>query len=146
MRNTARGAARLQRGFSLVAAVFIIVVLALLGTTMVFLGVLERETVSAAIQGSRAYHAARSGVEAGLFLAVSSSGPGFCGDSNYNLNNIDGLNGFNVAVNCSAATHRELATNYSVYVITSTATTGTFGTPDYYERVLRITATNASSP
>lgn len=136
---------RLQRGFSLVAAVFIIVVLALLGTSMVFLGVLERETVSAAIQGSRAYHAARSGVEAGLFLAVSSSGPGTCGDSNYNLG-VDGLNGFNVAVNCSAATHRELATNYSVYVITSTATTGAFGTPDYYQRVLRITATNASSP
>lgn len=136
---------RLQRGFSLVAAVFIIVVLALLGTTMVFLGVLERETVSAAIQGARAYHAARSGVEAGLFLAVSSSGPAYCGDSNYNLG-VNGLNGFNVAVNCSSSAHREHGTLYNVYVITSTATTGSFGAPDYYERMLRITATNASSP
>ncbi len=136
---------RLQRGFSLVAAVFLIAALALLGTTMFFLGVLERETVSAAIQGARAYHAARSGVEAGLFLAVSVSGPSTCGTSNYNLT-ADGLNGFNVAVNCSATLHRELATNYSVFVITSTATTGSFGSPDYIERMLRITATNASSP
>jgi len=136
----------LQRGFSLVAAIFIIVVFALLGGTMVIINVLQHETVSAAVQGARAYHAARSGVEAGLFLAVSASGPGTCGDASYDLSAVPGLTGFSVSVNCSSTLHRELATNYSVFVITSTATTGSFGSPDYIERMLRITATNASSP
>jgi len=130
-------------GFSLVAAIFIIVVLTLLGTSMVFLGVLERETVSTAAQGTRAYHAARSGIEAGLYLATVN---GSCGSSNYDLSAVPGLTGFGVAVNCSSTTHRERGTNYNVYVLTSTATTGTFGSPEYVERVLRITATNASSP
>ncbi len=132
-----------QHGFSLVAAVFIIVVLALLGTTMVILNVLQHETVSAAAQGARAYHAARSGIEAGLYLATVADN---CGNSTYNLSADPGLIGFSVAVNCSSTPHRERGTDYNVYVITSTATTGTFGSPDYVERMLRITATNASSP
>ena len=134
-----------ERGFSLVAAVFIIVILALLGTTMVILNVLQRETVNTAVQGARAYHAARSGVEAGLFLAVSASGPSTCGSTNYDLSAVSGLTGFGVAVNCSESTHREYGTNYLLFVISSTATTCTFGSPDYVERMLRITATNASS-
>lgn len=134
-----------ERGFSLVSAIFIIVVLAVLGTTMVFLNILQRETISAAIQGARAYHAARSGVEAGLFLAVSASGPGTCGTSNYTMTAL-GLNGFGVAVNCSETLHREFSTDYRVFIITSTATTGSFGSPDYIERVFQITATNASVP
>lgn len=135
-----------QRGFSLVAAIFIIVVLALLGGTMVILNVLQHETVSAAVQGARAYHAARAGIEAGLFLAASASGPGTCGSSSYDLSAVSGLTGFSVAVNCSETSHREYGADYRVFVITSTATTGSFGSTDYVERMLRVTATNASSP
>lgn len=137
---------RRERGFSLVSAVFIITVLAILGTTMVILNVLQRETISTAVQGARAYHAARSGVEAALFLAVSASGPGTCGSSTYDLTAVTGLVGFNTVAICSSTLHRERGTDYNVYVITSTATTGSFGSPEYIERVLQITATNASSP
>ncbi len=136
-----------QRGFSLVAAIFIIVILALLGSTMVFLGVLQRETVSTAALGARAYHAARSGLEGALFLAVSASaGTPTCASNTYNVSTVPGLIDFTVFATCSSTVHREHATDYYVFAITSSATYGTYGNPAYVERVLRITATNASSP
>ena len=133
-----------ERGFSLVAAVFIIVILALLGTTMVILNVLQRETVNTAVQGARAYHAARSGVEAGLFRCLGVRTQHLWIHKLRPVRSIR-AHGLGVAVNCSESTHREYGTNYRVFVISSTATTGTFGSPDYVERMLRITATNASS-
>lgn len=134
-------------GFSLVAAVFIIAILGLLGSAMLFLGVLQRETVSTAAQGARAYHAARAGLEGALFLAVSASaGTPTCASSTYDLSAVSGLIDFTVFATCSSTVHREHATDYYVFAITSSAARGSFGSPEYVERVLRITATNASSP
>ena len=129
-----------QRGFSLVAAVFIIVVLAILGLMMVTIGGMERATADAAAQGARAYYAARAGIEWGAFQAVTT---GSCPASASFSLPVPGLNGFTVAVNCTATAHRERSATYNVYAINSTATFRNFGTADYISRTLRVTVTDA---
>ncbi len=56
---------------------------------------------------------------------------------------VTGLNGFTVFVVCSYTTHRERSDTYNVYVITSTATSGSFGDADYMSRTLQVSVTNA---
>ncbi|MCR4333063.1 MAG: hypothetical protein NUV34_10265, partial [Sulfuricaulis sp.] len=94
-----------ERGFALVAAIFIVVVLAMLGIMMVTIGGMERATASAAVQGARAFYAARSGVEWGTFGALNNTAP-TCGaaastptTNTFNLA-VTGFDGFTVSVVC----------------------------------------------
>ena len=52
-----------QSGFSIVTAMFILVVLALLGSYMVRLSGVQIDTAIYALQGAQAYQAARAGIE-----------------------------------------------------------------------------------
>jgi MSHA biogenesis protein MshP len=124
-----------ERGFALVAAVFIVVVLALLGIMMVTIGGMQRATASAATQGTRAYYAARTGIEWGVFQALAASS---CVPGTFALSG-PGLDGFSVTVECSSTAHKEgNDPPYNVYVITSTAISGTFGNADYVSRRIQI--------
>jgi MSHA biogenesis protein MshP len=140
-----------QHGFALVVAIFIVVVLAMLGVMMVTIGGMQRATVSAAAQGTRAYYAARSGVEWGIYQAVvgsscvATSPLGPPTTPTFALS-VSGLNGFNVWVNCTSTQHRERSNTYNVYVITATATSGAFGDADYVSRTLQTTVTDALPP
>jgi MSHA biogenesis protein MshP len=137
-----------ERGFALVAAIFIVVVLAMLGIMMVTIGGMQRATASAAVQGARAFYAARSGVEWGTFGALNNK-VATCGNaaSTPTTNTFSltaaGLSGYTVTVVCSYTTHRERNDTYNVYVINSTATSGNFGDADYVLRTLRVTVTDA---
>jgi MSHA biogenesis protein MshP len=137
-----------QRGFALVAAVFVVVVLALLGIMMATIGGMQRATAAAATQGARAYHAARSGIEWGVFRALNDTAT-TCGlapastTTGFPLAGA-GLDGFSVSVDCSYTIHKEGSDpEYNVFVITSTATSGNFGDAEYVSRRIRITATSA---
>jgi len=131
---------RRQSGFALVVAIFIIVVLALLGIMMVTIGGMERATASAATQGTRAFYAARAGVEWGTYHALATDCTAATG--NFALS-AAGLDGFSVNVQCAETSHRERGTTYRVAVVTSTATFGSFGDADYVSRTLQATVTNA---
>lgn len=126
-----------QRGFALVAAIFIVVVLALLGIMMVTIGGMQRATASAATQGARAYHAARSGIEWGAFRALA----GGCAAATGSFPlAVPGLDGFTVTVGCTSSEHREgPPPNHFVYVITATATSGSFGDSAYVSRRIQVT-------
>lgn len=58
---------RPARGFGIVTAVFLLVVLAGLGAALVNLTTVQHTTSSLDIQGARAYQAARAGIEWGLY-------------------------------------------------------------------------------
>jgi MSHA biogenesis protein MshP len=146
----AYGCGKYQRGVSLVAAVFIIVVLAILGLMMVTIGGMERATAVAAAQGARAYYAARAGIEWGTYqampptsscVAISPLPLGPPTPPTFSLT-VPGLSGYNVWVDCAKTQHRERGDTYFVYVITSTATFSTFGTADYISRTLRVSVTD----
>lgn len=137
-----------QRGFALIAAIFIVVVLAVLGIMMITISGTQRATASAAVLGARAYHAARTGVEWGIYGALNNTvatcggAPSTPTTNNFNLA-VNGLNGYAVTVVCRYTEHRERSDPYNVYVINATATFGAFGSDGYVSRTLRTTVTSA---
>ena len=135
-----------QRGFSLVAAIFILVILAALGAFMITIGETQRATTVAAAQGARAYQAAQAGIEWGVAQAIPvGGGGGSCAASTgpFTLGGA-AFDGFAVTVTCTTTAITEGGSAYSVYTIDATATYGTFGNSDYFSRTLQVTVTNAS--
>lgn len=129
-----------QRGFSLVPALFLLVVLAALGAVAVRLSAVEHQTFVLALQSSRAYAAAQAGIEWSSYQALIN---GSCGNSSVALTE-GGLSGFTVDTTCSSTMHSEGTTTTSVYVLEAFAYSGVYGTPDYVSRRVRATVTDAS--
>ena len=129
-----------QRGFSLIPALFLLVVLAALGIVAVRLMGVQQQTVVLAMQSSRAYAAARSGVDWSAYQALVN---GSCANSTLTLTEA-GLAGFTVDTSCSATSHTEGPDTTRVYVIDAFAWSGSYGTPDYVSRRIRSTVTDAT--
>jgi MSHA biogenesis protein MshP len=67
-------------GFSLVSAIFLLVVLSGLGAAIVYVSSVQHVSSALDVQGARAYQAARAGVEWGLYQELRLSG-GTCADT-----------------------------------------------------------------
>ena len=63
MMNMCKLTLKMQKGFSLVTAIFLLVVLATLGTLMVTFFSAQQQSSALDVMGTRAYQAARVGVE-----------------------------------------------------------------------------------
>jgi MSHA biogenesis protein MshP len=131
---------RAQRGFSLVAALFLIVVVAALGAFAVRIGMGQQQTVNLSLLSARALSAANSGIEYGAYQALNAA---TCASATLNLTEA-GLAGFTVSVTCSPSSHSEAGGAVDVYRIEALAAYGTYGTPDFVSR--RVFATFASTP
>lgn len=129
-----------QAGFSLVPALFLLVVLAALGLVAVRLAGIQHQTVVLAMQSGRAYAAARSGVDWSAYQALVN---GSCADATLNLSEA-GLVGFSVDTRCSSTTHSEGPSTVRVFVIDAFAWSGSYGSPDYVSRRIRSTVTDAT--
>jgi MSHA biogenesis protein MshP len=134
-----------QRGFSIVSAIFLLVVMASLGAFMLTFGTLQQTTSTQDTQGARAYQAARTGIEWGLYQALRVPAPPAaapaCPASPTTLPALEGaLAGFTVTVECSSSDHAEAGNTVRVYQFTSTATNGVSAdSPHRVERQLRVT-------
>ena len=128
-----------QRGFALVAAIFLLVVLASLGVYIVRISGVQQQTVNVALLGARAFEAAVSGMEWGAFQALDS---GTCTTTTLNLTE-GGLAGFDVDVTCSSSAHTEAGNVYNLYLIDVEARNGVYGTPDYVSRRMQARVTDA---
>jgi MSHA biogenesis protein MshP len=120
---------RYQRGFGLVAAMFVIIIIAAVIATMARLSVGQNAATGLAIQQARAYQAAQAGLEWGINRAVS--GQPCASDFT--------LSGFAIVVTCTATAPVLLAEeNRTVqfYALTATAQYGVTGSPDYAYRQL----------
>ena len=125
--------ARPARGFAMVAAIALLVLLAMLGAFMLSLSNTQQVSITRDLQGSRAYYAARAGIEWGSYQAVQS---GICATGA--LPNAITATGFAVQVACVASgPYDEAGVSVKVYQITATASTGTLGAHDYAERQLQ---------
>lgn len=131
-----------QTGFSIVIGIFLLVVIAGLAAFMVSLYVAQQTTASQDVQGTRAYHAAKAGIEWGTYqiLAPENSAitvaPYNCIGAMGNPTFSGALQNFSVSVSCTVSTTTEGSNTIRVYQITSTASFGTFPSPDYVERQL----------
>jgi MSHA biogenesis protein MshP len=134
-----RRAPSLQRGFSLVSAVFLLVVLAGLGAYAVRLNTLQQQTVTAALRGAQAFEAARTGAAWGAYQAVNL---GICGGGTLNLTE-GAAAGFRVSVQCTQSTHVEGTATVRVFVLAVRAEAGVYGGPDYVSRRLQTKVTDA---
>jgi MSHA biogenesis protein MshP len=126
-----------QQGFTLVAALFLMVVVALLLVFLLRTGSENQWSSSLRIQEARAFQSANSGLE----WAVHQLGSGACPASptTLNLSEAD-LNGFQVIVTCSSAIYMENTDTVTMFEIEALAQRGIFGTsPDFVARKLQLT-------
>ena len=131
-----------QNGFALVTAIFILVVLAGLGAAMVSISTAQHSTVAIDVQSTRAYQAARAGIEWGAYQALQTPLPaGFTcpllpavAASHSIAFTGTPLAGFSTTVTCSSTTHSEGANTVTLFTLVSTATYGLAGSSDYVAR------------
>lgn len=147
-----------QRGFSLILALFLLVSLAAMGAYLLTVSTLQQETSAADEMGARAYQAAHSGIDWGLYQLLRDPGGAYASACNAAIAPAapaaqsfalgGGLATFSVKVECSstAPTTEGATSGLRAYVLKATACNqascpGTQG-PTYVERQLQATATN----
>jgi MSHA biogenesis protein MshP len=130
-----------QKGFTMVSAIFLLVVLAGLGAAMVTISSTQHTSSALDIQGVRAYQAARAGIEWGVHRVVNASAC-FASSSSF-VPQATTLADFTVTVTCTSSA----AAGITVYQIQSTACNqpnagacpGAAGNTYYVERQMQVT-------
>lgn len=114
-------------GFSIISAIFILVILSIIGAFLINIFMLNRAESNILLQGARAQFAAKSGLEWGL-ATVALNPSGDCPlTTTLNINQ-GGLLGFTVIVSC--------AKTGTTFTITSVASQGTLGNSRYVTRTM----------
>lgn len=148
------------RGFSLISAIFLLVVLSALGAYMVIFAGQQQTTVQSDVMGVRAYYAARAGLEWGMYLALdpentAGAPPAFAACPNGNITTLGGsLSPFRVEVTCNDTgyTYDEAGRTVHVYEITATACNHTSCTAvvsppnGYVERRIVVSVAKCKDP
>lgn len=133
-----------QGGFSLVVAIFVVLVLAGLAMFALRVTATQQQTADFSLLNARAQAAAAAGIEYGVNQAlVAASCPAAA--AILNLNAV-GLRGFTVTVTCVVTNHLigpTPGTTYHAYAITSVAQLGIYGTSGYVARTRSRTVTDA---
>lgn len=147
---------RPARGFSLVTAIFLLVVLSALGAFMVIFTGLQQNTIQTDVLGVRAYYAARAGINWAMYRALDPDNPGTltfatCPTGTIALGALAGsLAPFSVTVSCTPYSATEANRNIQVYEITATACNQSVcpGTPaaGYVERSVVVTVAKCKDP
>lgn len=140
-RACARSLPRGESGFVLPTAIFLLVVLAALGSYMVSLSRTSQISSALDIQGGRAYQAARAGIEWAAWQVVDpqnlQASPTPCPTSPTALTLTGTLAAFTVNVSCTQTLAADGADTIAIYQVTSTATAGAAGEMDYVERQIQ---------
>ncbi len=117
-----------QRGFAAIAAIFLVVVLAALGGFMLTFSNTQHLTSAQDVQGSRAYWAARAGLEWGIgsattsatCLAAEASAPAT-------------IENFSMSIKCVSSSFDDGGT-INIFTLLSVASQGTVGSIGFVER------------
>ncbi|MBK7324898.1 MAG: hypothetical protein IPI89_01780 [Propionivibrio sp.] len=150
-RSTSTGAfGRLaSAGFVLPSAIFLLVILAGLAAFLVHISTTQSITSAQDIQGARAYHAARAGVDWGLYQVLDPTNASVVAPAAPTWPNMPAcpapaaltIEGFAVAVSCASNDYSEAGLNrrIRVYRLVSTAGQGVPGTATRVEREVAVT-------
>ena len=114
-----------QRGFSLPTAIFLLVILAMLGAFVVSVTGFQQKSSQLDLQGARALQAARAGVEWGAFQVLRGANvppgvPGCFAATNLTFAGTS-MSGFTTTVTCTRTTHSELTATVYMDQITAVA-------------------------
>lgn len=133
-----------QNGFVLIAAIFLLVVIAALGGFMLTVGALSNTASGLDVEGAKAYQAARAGVEWGAYQVMQNSLG--CASTSYSFSPGGTLSAYTVTVSVTCTAYSEItASTGSLYTLVSTACNkasggncpGTVG-DSYVERQLQV--------
>ena len=125
-----------QRGFSLVAVIFVITILALAVVFIQRISNVAVATNNLAMQGARAWQAAQAGAEWGVYQVTNGGCP--AASSSFSLSE-QSLIGFQITVTCSSNSYSESGNTITIYSLDVLATSGTLGvSPDYVSRKITL--------
>lgn len=132
---------RANSGFSLITAIFILVIVATLAVFMVTIGTVQQQTSVLSILSTRALFAADSGVQWAIHSVLTNSN---CSafPANYVLNG-GSSNGYQIKATCVATTYMESPDTYNVYRLSVTASLGNLGNADFVSRTIVAKVTDA---
>ena len=131
-----------NKGFALASAIFLIVMLAVLGAAMVYVSTVSHTTSAMDVESARAYQAAKAGIEWGVYMELINHS---CVASTSIVPPAPTLSTFTVTVNCTSTTNGNTNPPVTIYRIISTACNqpnagncpGLAGSMDYVERQIR---------
>jgi MSHA biogenesis protein MshP len=133
-----------EHGFSLVSAIFLLVILSALGVFMLSVSTMQQTTSAQDLQGSKAYQAAKAGVEWGAYQILTpentaSVTPYVCPVSKVIPALGGALQGFTVTVGCTpVVAFIEGGNTVRVYQLTSTATLGIAPASNFVSRSMTV--------
>jgi MSHA biogenesis protein MshP len=126
-----------QRGFAAVAAIFLVVILAALGGFMVSFSNTQQLTSAQDIQGTRAYWAARAGLEwaVGAIVASAPVPPATTPAATCPVSAPPAsIDGFGLTITCNRQLYTEGTKSVYIFRIISVASIGTAGSIGRIER------------
>lgn len=127
-----------QNGFAAIAAIFLVVVLASLGAYMLTFSNTQQLTSAQDVQGTRAYWAARAGLEwgvAGIFVQPESSADCVAPSQTLPGGAVTFDGGFTVVVSCTRQIFVEAGVDRKIFQITAVArSAGSAGSVSFIER------------
>ncbi|NNE63128.1 MAG: hypothetical protein HKN34_03510 [Gammaproteobacteria bacterium] len=130
-----------SNGFTLITALFLLVVVAALSVYMLNISSVQHTTLVYGVQGARAMQGARAGLEWGIHQAMTT--PSNCpAMTTFSTTGAGSLDNYNISVSCSFSDHRESSVDIRTFRITAEAETGEFGSLDYVFRRLQATVSN----
>jgi MSHA biogenesis protein MshP len=124
------------QGFAAISAIFLIVVIAALGGFMLTFANTQQLTSAQDIQGSRAYWAARAGLEWGIGSVVAVSTAACPTTSKQSSTELQ-IENFKVELHCTLRTYTEAGQAVNIFEFTSVATpigVGAVGSHGFIER------------
>jgi MSHA biogenesis protein MshP len=124
-----------QSGFAAMAAMFLLVVLAAMGAFMLTFSNTQQLTATQDVQGTRAYWAARAGLEwafSAITQDIAAHNPIACPTPLPTSVNTGAS--FTLTVSCTLRSYTEGSTTVNIFFIDSLAKSGTVGSLGYVER------------
>lgn len=122
-----------QTGVSVVTAIFLVIILALMGVSMVSILTTSQQSISQELTSAKAYMAGRSCLQWGLYQAIFDADPGNNDPHTLNFNN-SGL------INTRCVTTFDAINNDGLRFINinTTASFGNIADPEFSQRTMRL--------
>ncbi|OUR71978.1 hypothetical protein A9Q78_08175 [Methylophaga sp. 41_12_T18] len=121
-----------QKGITLIGAIFVLVIVSLLGQYLLNVTSTQRQTSLLTLQSARAYQAASAGIEWGVERIINGSG-----SCNASTELSPAISNFTTTITCnSLGEYDENSIITKVYKVTSTSEYGNYGQLDYVSRQL----------
>ena len=123
-----------QRGITLIGAIFVLIIVSLLGQYLVTIAGVQHKTSLLALQTARAYQTANASLEWGSFYVINNS---VCPASP--PTSFSGIAGFTSTLTCAnLGNYDEDGTLRNVFLLHALSQYGNYGSTNYVSRTLEV--------